>query len=275
MRTRGTRRRPRGLRRFEPGSNPATAPTEGRLLGHRPDREGLPRGHDDEGHRPDDEPVVAERDPHGRTRNDRGREEEIRRFWLEESVALQPTNHWILITPRIRSRSRSTVTGARCTSSATTSTPRPKPRWSRPRPRRRADRRGVAGHQHGGGIDRADPEPLSEARAVKERRAAVVEERRPLSRAMIGSSEPSAACRPRSTPSCSSRSWAPRCCSSPSARSGCASSRNPTTVWRGSGRSRNEPPHGKLQSDTAHVRLLLAENVDPTSIWSGRGPTDR
>ena len=33
--------------------------------------------------------------------------------------------------------------------------------------------------------------------------------------------------------------------------------------------------YSKLQSDTAHVRLLLAENVDPTSIWSGRGTTDR
>ena len=159
MRTRGTRRRPRGLRRFEPGLEcPATARTEGRLLGHRPDREGLPRGDDDEGHRPDDEPVVAERDPHGRTRNDRGRKEEIRRFWLEESVAFQPTNHWISITPRTRSRSRSTVTGARCTSSATTSTPRPKRRAGHGRGHgRRADRRGVVGHQHGGGIDRADP----------------------------------------------------------------------------------------------------------------------
>ena len=216
------------------------------------------------------------RDPHGRTRNDRGRKEEIRRFWLEESVAFQPTNHWISITPRTRSRSRSTVTGARCTSSATTSTPRPKRRAGHGRGhRRRADRRGVVGHQHGRGIDRADPEPLSEARAVKERRAAVVEERRPLSRGndrlvravgRLPAKVHQAAHRVRGHRGAARRRRRARAA-------------RPRAIRRPRGEARAAPGTSrrvrKLQSDTAHVRLLLAENVDPDFylVWPGAQPT--
>ena len=163
----------------------ADAAAEGGLLGDRPDREELPRGDDEEGHRPDDEPVGAERDLHRRSRGDRRREgarsgssgSRVGRVQARRTTGSRTTpayklrdhgqrrpGHAALRVPLRRRRDGKVAVG------------------HGRRPGRRADRRTVADHQHGGGIDHAGPLSPCRTPGSEAAKAAVDEQRRPLSR---------------------------------------------------------------------------------------------
>ena len=199
-----------------------------------------------------------------------------------ESVAFQPRDRLDLGSPRVQGpRSRSTVTGARCTSSATTSTPRPKKVaavTAADMDVARIDGRWLITNMVGG-IDRAEALSLDGGSGTAGTGSCRRREARPLS--------------PGDDPLVRAVGRLPAKVHTKLLVAFVGTAllvvavgvlglrvlgQSNDRVERLGALQERAVAYGKLQSDTAHVRLLLAENVgaDFYKVWTGtRQPTGR